>query len=247
VKITEDVANVLGNSRIEETKLYLPDVQLERKLYLAVDKVLKAVGGKWNRKEKAHLFRKSPSEIVEEILLTGEYTDAKKEYQFFETPTRLARALVAWADIRKGEMCLEPSAGRGAIAQYLPDVDCVELVSDNRDYLTTRGFSLVGDDFLNFSRPYDVIVANPPFTRQQDIEHVTHMISLARRTVVSVMSNSILFRTNRKTVEFRELLKKCNGKVIRLAADSFKESGTGVNTCAVKCEGKGGAKNVDSD
>jgi hypothetical protein len=86
MRITDDVTNVLGNSRIDDNRLYLPTGQLDRKLYLAVNKVLEAIGGKWTRKEKAHLFDKPIQDILDEILLTGQYTDAKQEYQFFETP-----------------------------------------------------------------------------------------------------------------------------------------------------------------
>ena len=239
MKISDDVANVLGNSRIDNGKLYLPHIILERKLYLAVNKVLEAIGGKWNRKEKAHLFNEPVSDILEEILLTGEYTNAKTEYQFFETPVELALYLVALADIRPGETCLEPSAGRGAIARYIPGVDCIEINPAFREVLMANGFKVVGKDFLQFNQPYDVIIANPPFSKQQDIDHVTHMIELARRRVVSVMSASIRFRTNRKTVEFLELLERQSGEIIDLPDNSFRESGTGVRTCVVCCDGNG--------
>jgi len=238
MKISDDVANVLGNSRIDNGKLYLPAGQLERSLYLAANKVLEAIGGKWNRKEKAHLFDQPVSDILEEILLTGEYANAKTEYQFFETPGELALYLVALADIRPGETCLEPSAGRGAIARYIPGVDCVEINPAFRECLTADDFNVVGTDFLQFNQPYDVIVANPPFSKQQDISHVAHMIELARRRVVSVMSASIKFRTNRKTTEFCELLERQDGEIIDLPDNSFRESGTGVRTCVVRCRGK---------
>jgi hypothetical protein len=94
MKINNDVANVLANSRVEGNNLFLPEGQLDRKLYVAVNKVLTTIKGKWNRKEKAHVFNTSPSDIVEEILLTGEYVDEKKEFQFFETPTHLAEKLI---------------------------------------------------------------------------------------------------------------------------------------------------------
>jgi predicted RNA methylase len=237
MRISNDVANVLGNSRGDDNKLYLPPEQLERSLYVAVNKVLEAIGGKWNRKEKAHLFSKPVADILEEILLTGEYTDAKKEYQFFETPDSLAQDLVSLADIRPGETCLEPSAGRGAIARHLPCPDCIELMPDNREYLMQNAFHVVADDFLQFHQPYDVIVGNPPFTRSQDIEHVTHMIELSRRRVVSVMSAGVTFRTNRKTLEFWELLDLQNGEIIDLPEKTFASSGTNVNAVVVVCDG----------
>lgn len=229
----EEVVNVLANSQVEGNKLFLPDKQLERSLYLAVDKVLKAVGGKWNRKEKAHLFDRSPAEIVEEVLLTGEYTDQKKEFQFFETPRDLAKRLIDLAGIRKGETVLEPSAGRGAIAQFLDGCDCVELNESNRMYLWEKGFNVVGEDFLTFHKKYDVIVANPPFTKQQDIDHVWRMIQLANRRVVSVMSASVMFRDDHKTVSFRSFMQGFEGTIEPLPDKSFSESGTNVRSCVL--------------
>jgi|AntAceMinimDraft_17_1070374.scaffolds.fasta_scaffold131618_2 predicted RNA methylase len=231
MKIKDEVANVLANSRVEENRLYLPSEQLERSLYMAVNKVLDAIGGKWSRKAKAHLFESSPEDTVEEILQAGEYTHAKSEYNFFETPEPLAKRLIEIAGVNGGTI-LEPSAGRGAIAKFM-NCDCIELEESNRKYLTENGFNLVGRDFLEFTEHYDYIIANPPFSKQRDIDHVTHMIELARKVVVSVMSASILFRTNRKTTEFRELIDSYAGMIISLPEGSFKTSGTMVNACAV--------------
>jgi type I restriction-modification system DNA methylase subunit len=166
MKITNDVSNVLANSKAESNKLYLPEGQLERKLYMAVDKCLKALGGKWNRSAKAHIFQKDVEFIVEEVVLTGEYT-------------------------------------------------------------------VVGDDFINFSEKYDVIVANPPFTKQSDIFHINHMIELAKRRVVSIASSSVLFRDNKKTIDFRNRITDLGGTITPLTEKSFAESGTNVNTCIV--------------
>jgi type I restriction-modification system DNA methylase subunit len=233
MKISNDVANVLANSRIEENKLYLPEGQLERKLYVDVNKVLVSIKGKWSKKEKAHLFPSSPPEIIEKILLTGEYIDEKKEYQFFETPTELAKQLVEMADIQEGETVLEPSAGKARIASLINNCDCVELNKDNRQYLKDNGFNLVGDEFLSFEKEYDVIVANPPFSKQQDVDHVNHMIDLAKRRVVAVMSASVLFRDNKKTVAFRERIEDMGGTIEPLPDNIFAESGTKVKTCVV--------------
>ena len=134
MRIKDEVANVLANSKIEENRLYLPIEQLERSLYMAVNKVLEAIGGKWNRKAKAHLFESSPEEIVEEVLQAGEYTHAKNEYNFFETPEPLAKRLIDLAGIKEGSI-LEPSAGRGAIAKLM-NCDCIELEESNRKFLT---------------------------------------------------------------------------------------------------------------
>lgn len=234
MKINNEVANVLANSTIADNKLFLPKVQLERKLYLLVNKVLEAIGGKWNRKEQAHLFNEAPEDIVDSILLAGEYTDAKKEYQFFETPIKTAKMLVSLAEIRDEETVLEPSAGRGRIAGLIKECHCIELNEDNYNYLVINNFNVVGRNFMEFhARLYDVIIANPPFTKQQDIDHVNHMMNFAIRRVVSVMSASVLFRDNEKTRKFRNRIEKFGGTFKELPDKTFAESGTNVKACVV--------------
>lgn len=233
MKISNEVANVLANSRIEGNNLYLPDIQLDRKVYMAVNKVLVAIKGKWNRGAKAHIFNQPPSEIIEEILLTGEYVDQKKEYQFFETPLDIAKKLVDMADITDGEKILEPSAGHGRIASLMPGCDCIELNVDNRTHLNEKGYNIVGEDFMSFKGDYDVIVANPPFTKQQDIDHVNRMLDIAKRRVVSIMSSSILFRTNKKTLDFMDRIKGLGSSIEELPEKTFAESGTNVRICIV--------------
>lgn len=233
MKISDEVANVLANSRVDGNNLFLPEGQLERKLYMAVNKVLTVIKGKWNRGVAAHVFSEDPSDIVDQILLTGEYVDQKKKYQFFETPVSLAEQLIEMADIRDGETKCEPNAGKARIAALMPDCDCVELNQENREYLEANGFNLVGDDFMKFDGRYDVFVANPPFSKQQDIDHVNRMIDLANRRVVSVVSASVLFRDNKKTVLFRERIANLGGTIEPLPDNIFAESGTNVKTCVV--------------
>jgi len=238
MKIPNDVANVLAESSTVGELLYLPDRQLERKLYLAVNKVLEALKGKWNRQTKAHVFPMNIEEAVEEVLLTGEYTDEKKEFQFFETPAELANDMIQWADIQPNDTVLEPSAGRGALAVFIAfksfPPDCIELNGQCRSDLMDHGFNIVGDDFLDCVHSYDHIIANPPFTKQQDVTHCTLMIRLARKSVISVMSASVLFRENKKTVEFRQLVESKGGTIEPLPEKTFAASGTNVNTCLLK-------------
>lgn len=233
MRISDNVANILANSKIEENNLFLPDGKLDRKLYVAVNKVLTAIKGKWNRSAKAHVFNESPADTIEIILLTGEYTDQKKEFQFFEIPQFLAEKLVEMAEIRERETVLEPSAGRAGIAKLIDGCHCVELDPDNRAFLVENGFPVVGSNFMDFIGSYDVIVANPPFTKQQDIDHVNRMIDSARRRVVSVMSASVMFRDNKKTVNFRARVGGLGGTIEMLPEKTFAKSGTNVRTCIV--------------
>lgn len=233
MKTSNDVANILANSKVEGNRLFLPDSKLDRKLYVAVNKVLTAIKGKWNKHAKAHIFNEPPTDTIDTILLTGEYTDQKKEFQFFETPQTLAIKLVEMAEIREREPVLEPSAGRAGIAKLIDGCHCVELDPGNRAFLVENGFPVVGSNFMDFNECYDVIVANPPFSRQQDINHVNKMIDLAKRRVVSVMSASVMFRDNKKTIDFRARINGLGGTIEMLPEKTFAKSGTNVSTCVV--------------
>ncbi|EDR2800677.1 SAM-dependent methyltransferase, partial [Salmonella enterica subsp. enterica serovar Havana] len=54
MQISTEVLNVLSRCRAEGNFLFLAD-QLDRSIYVKTNKVLEAAGGKWNRKEQAHI------------------------------------------------------------------------------------------------------------------------------------------------------------------------------------------------
>lgn len=83
---------------------------------------------------------------------------------------------------------------------------------------------------------------NPPFSRQQDVDHVLHALKFLKPggTLVSVMSASVCFRTNRKTPDFWEVLKRQHSYQRQdNPENSFAESGTQINTCTVVVQTKG--------
>lgn len=254
IAITAEVAAVLEACTCDEMTLYLPPDQLERKLYEQVNQILEALGGKWNRKAKGHVFTYPPADALDEALSSGYAIDQKKAFNFFETPQDLAEQLITEADLSAGMSVLEPSCGHGAIvAQMLKHVSCVDVCEINEGALshTLERFGIhqvkpVGSDFLLFNphaladARYDRIVANPPFSRQQDIAHAHHMIDLLkpRGVLVSIMSNGITFRTDAKTQALRHRLEiACPGYSIKaLPDDAFRESGTLVKTVMLVAE-----------
>ena len=160
---------------------------------------------------------------------------------FFPTPEPLARELVQKADIQPGNRVLEPSAGKGNIAEAIRDrhPDCelvvVERFPDLRKILELKGFNLVSRDFLEHQGAYDRIVMNPPFENGQDIDHVRHAYTLLAGDgrLVSVMSQGPFFRSDNKGKAFRKWLEENGGWYVELPEDAFKESGTGVKTMMV--------------
>lgn len=80
MKITNDVLDVLKAASTNGNALAI-NGQLDRSLYARTNKVLEACGGQWNRKAKAHLFEGDAGDALEQVVLTGEYTNRKVELQ----------------------------------------------------------------------------------------------------------------------------------------------------------------------
>lgn len=241
MKIDTNSLRILEQGRTDGAKFFLPSVQLPRNEYTAVNKVLECIGGKWSRKDKAHVFDGDAEDAIERAIETGEVTDWKKEFQFFETPDSVADELVRLADIKAGMHVLEPSAGRGAICRAIlrkesaVDLRCVELNKDNAADLSDAGYVVTECDFLKFAivPKVDRVVMNPPFGKRQDIAHITHAVSLCAGRVVSVASSSVKWREDAKGKEFRAMVEEHGGEFIELPESSFAKSGTNVNTCIV--------------
>ena len=117
----EQVTNILKQCTVEGLVVKLPDEQLSRPLYMEVAKQLNLIGGKWKgNKIMGFVFQEDPTELLNKIA-GGEKINLKKEYQFFATPSSLARDMVMYADIDGASSILEPSAGQGAIVASNPN------------------------------------------------------------------------------------------------------------------------------
>jgi len=239
MRISNEVIDILEQCKVHNDKLFLPDFQLDRKLYVKVNKVLELAGGKWNRATKAHLFTSDVGDLLDTLILSGEICDIKKELQYFATPPKIIAQLIEFAGVKGGDLVLEPSAGEGHIAKKLLSLGCsvdtCEIHEPFRDKLLEMGCRIYTGDFLKFHNGnyYKHVIANPPFTRQQDIDHVSKMIDVCCGRITSVMSASILFRDNKKTSDFRRKIALMGGRFVSLPENSFKTSGTGVNACIV--------------
>lgn len=238
--IPSDVLAVLSGCRVEGSVVFLPPEQLERKLYTRVNDVLTALGGTWNRKAKGHIFANDPAETFDNAIVTGRF-DRPADFGFFPTPPAVVEQLIDLADLHTGMHVLEPSAGHGAIADAVNaagcNVVCVELQAANCSVLRAKGYEVHQGDFLTRATDdlYDRVVMNPPFSRQQDIDHVRHAHAALKPggLLVSVMGAGIEFRQDRKTVAFRELVEAVGGSIDALPEGSFKVSGTNVRTVVV--------------
>jgi len=250
VRVSNDVLGVLSRCEADGNTLRLPE-QLERKQYLAVNKVIEAAGGKWQRGRQVHVFERPAADAMEQVLLTGEVT-VPQDFGYYPTPPRIVARMLEQTRVRMHLRFLEPSAGQGAIARgvavYGP-VDCIELLPDNCAKLTEMlddhvnyGFTVRQADFLTIAPDpvYDRVVMNPPFEKRADIHHVRHALKFLKPDglLVSIMSAGVLFRSDRLTEDFRDLVAHRCGLISELPEDAFKSSGTSVRTVVVSIPGE---------
>ena len=94
---------------------------------------------------------------------------------YYPTPEALLKEITVGLDWEKIKYVLEPSAGKGNIAEYVKqangkwsqvDLDCIEIEPELRAILKAKGFRVVHDDFLTLHtyKHYDLILMNPPFS-----------------------------------------------------------------------------------
>lgn len=165
---------------------------------------------------------------------------------YFPTPKTIVQQMIDLADIQDGESILEPSAGNGnildGIKQYSQDyslnviLEAIEYNYTLSEILEMKQYKVVSNDFTEF-RPfnkYDKIIMNPPFEKNQDVDHVLKAYECLKDggKLVAIMSPHWTFANDSKSVNFRNWLSD-KGYYEKLPEGSFKESGTGVNTVLV--------------
>ena len=113
---------------------------------------------------------------------------------YYPTPESLLEEITAGLDWESINYVLEPSAGKGNIAEYMQkvkeknshyyrrelDLDCIEIEPELRAILKDKGFRVVHDDFLTLHtyKYYDLIIMNPPFS--QGARHLLKAISVQK-------------------------------------------------------------------
>ena len=149
--------------------------------------VLAALGGTPNRKESwvdAWDFDYPVAEVLREVIISGCLPD-RVAHQYFPTPEKLARIAVDLADIGPDDSCLEPSAGQGGIADFLPKdrTTCVEISALHCAVLRAKGFKTVEADFLSWAmgvQKFDCVALNPPFSEGRAKLHTEYAAALVK-------------------------------------------------------------------
>ncbi|MDR1572807.1 MAG: class I SAM-dependent methyltransferase [Clostridiales Family XIII bacterium] len=248
MKIANEILNILANCEIKDGTVYLPPEQLDRKTYEAVNKCLVNIGGKWNRSKKGHVFDHDPTEEFENLLFTGETEDMKKKFQFFPTPPEIAKLVCDLAELTPESVLLEPSCGAGALADEaaargVKSIVGIEINPDMKKYLEEKPYDVFYGDFMTRFEPedlrasgFDRVIMNPPFTRQQDIDHIMRAYDclVPGGVLVAVCGTSPFFRDNGKSVAFREWLDDSGAEIIDVPEGAFKVSGTNIRTKIIK-------------
>lgn len=250
VTIPTEVESVLRQATCRDDLLTLPG-QLDKKLYGRVNDILNLIGGKWNSGRGGHVFKGGAQEALDKALSQGQVENTKKKTQAFMTPKGLAARLANALSPMGGARILEPSAGEGALIKAVqalqPQVyfDAVEIDKERQAMLRDLpAVAIVGEDFMTYIPEvlYDGVIMNPPFTRNQDIKHVSKAYTCLKDggRLVAVTAEGWIHSTHKAETSFRDWLEYVGAQVDPIPAGTFKESGTSIATCLITINKKKG-------
>lgn len=176
---------------------------------------------------------------------------------FFETPDPIGLKMSEFADLKWGDKVLEPSAGRGAIAQWFGEgleTTALEPSSTLRSELMVR---MGGEkrrvlpnrfEDLSIVNKFDSIVMNPPYGKNSKvaIEHLNKAITHLRENgrIVALLPDS-----NKVNARLAELITDAENPMtlvgqISLPSSTFNRAGTSVMTQIVILDKREGFDNT---
>lgn len=233
------LAESLLKCKVDGCVVYLPPISegpLEN--YQEVRKALLNAGAKYKR--NTFVFPNDAQPYIDR-LVSGESVNIKKEFQFFATPADIAQMMISYLPpVADDAKVCEPEAGDGALIKAFhaayPNikVDAFEIMDINRKRLESMSNVIIhGEDFLTHcivKDYYDIIIANPPFSNNQDIDHIRKMYDCIKPggTIITLASPSWTFGSQKKQVEFKEWLDKLDVFPKTLPQKSFASSGTNI-------------------
>lgn len=225
---------------LEDGVIRLPTAKMSH--YTEIKHRIEKAGGRYAR--SGFIFEDGVD--VEEIFLqlqAGKTVDVRKLQQAFYTPEDEAHALCRKLGDLTGKRLLEPSAGRGALAAVAKAAGAKVVAVENYHpsvlALQADGYEVIEQDFLTVTPDqlglFEAILANPPFSRGADVEHVMHMWDFLApggqlATIMSTRWQTGSLSTHRA---FRAFLEEHSAEVEEIPAGAFKASGTGVATVRV--------------
>lgn len=242
---TSEVRDVLENSEFGDDWLILPE-SLDRNLYRSIMKIVEAAGGKWVRKNRRHEFSNGGLERLRTAMDAGNIENHQQKFQEFWTPVSIADTLCT--DVFDRHRVLEPSAGSGNIARAAACcgavVVCIEIQPNLVDLLREDSRLTVRSaaDFLETPPcsmlPFDFVLMNPPFTKNQEFFHVQHAFQFLKPGGIlrSIMSTAICYRESwfREWLEDQSIIHRWD--ITHLPSGTFKNSGTQVATVVLEIQ-----------
>ncbi|MCA3186383.1 MAG: hypothetical protein INH12_00525 [Cupriavidus sp.] len=239
------LASELELLTIEEGTIQLPSERLQ--CYAEIKRLIQKGGGRYDSRGYFKFPAGIDAAVILEELRCGNVVNGKKDSQSFFSPQPVARRVCEAAMPRPGRRYLEPSAGGGALADIVRaaggEIVVVENHAPNVHILEGKGYDVLNRDFLTVSPSeiglFDGVIANPPFSNNQDIDHIQHMWSFLKPGgCLSVVASTGWQRgSQRKHRAFIEFLEQNHAEIAEIEAGAFKESGTSVATvhiCAWK-------------
>lgn len=156
---------------------------------------------------------------------------------YYPTPDPVIDLMLSFVDITSFQRVLEPSAGKGNIADrarlLCAQVECFEVSPLLREILESKNHKVLGGDFLEATPDpvYDFVLMNPPFEKLQDIDHIMHAYKFLQPggELVAICSPAVFFHQSTKAQMGREWLEMRGAHSVDLMPGSFKSSGTNVN------------------
>lgn len=261
MKLTTEQLEILKNGKIEENRFYLQwQLDRKQYVSInEILETIGLKWNRWKKAHIIDWFTQEDLEnAINDVIETWEVETLKetiKKFQFYPTPKEVAEYLVELAEININDTVLEPSAWLWNISDVIIEnkpfklLHLVEIDKEKYDKLKLieipNKINISNCDFLNFrdkgllgsyiweqmDLKFDKIIANPPFSKSQDVKHILHMYELLNEwwRIVSIASSSIQTREGKLYDELRAL----NPEFIELPEWSFKESWTLVNTVIV--------------
>lgn len=139
------------------------------------EKVLEGLGGVKLPGTSSWSFDFDVTDVLKEVVRMGHLPG--QSFQYYATPAELAEIVVDLAAISETDDVLEPSAGQGNLAQFVPcsRLTCIEISSLHCTVLKAKGFNVIEGDFLELpASRVSKIVMNPPFSGNRAQLHVRH-------------------------------------------------------------------------
>lgn len=167
-------------------------------------------------------------------------TDVAKDLQFYATPAKVIDDILRHKfSSLAGKRILEPECGEGAIMEGLrragaDDILGIEIDLGRVQKARAKGFTVMRGNFLETaaSKPFDIVVMNPPFYGRHYAKHVRHAWSLLAPggTLVAILPITARYDHGELDDLVKEGGHRWDGAWSDLPVGSFSESGTNINT-----------------